>query len=71
MVRAHAAFPHTAKAHPAGGQVDDHVVDASAAKRALGHHILGQGPVAGKEIQCQGMGLLSQLIKGRVQVVIG
>lgn len=35
MVAAHAALAHTAEGHGAGGQVDDGVIDASAAKMAM------------------------------------
>ncbi len=41
VVGAHAALAETAEAHFAGGQMDDCIVDAAAAKTAVGGDIAG------------------------------
>ena len=53
VVGAHTAFPHAAKAHGAGGQVDDTVVDAATAKGTAGGDGLHKLLVLGKYIQRQ------------------
>lgn len=55
MVGAHAAFAETAEAHAAGGQVDNGIVDATAAKATFCSNFPRSGFAGSKNIQCQGM----------------
>ena len=50
VVAAHAAVTHTSKAHPAGSQMDNGVVDAAPAKGDLAEEPLLGGPILGKQI---------------------
>ena len=50
VIGAHAAFSKAPKAHFTGGQMDDHVIDAAAAKAAGRKNPLGSGFLGGKQI---------------------
>lgn len=56
VVSSHAAFAKAAKAHFAGGQVDDSVIDAAAAKAAAGSNLTDRRLIGGKQIEGQRMG---------------
>ena len=60
VVGAHAALTHTAKAHGAGGQMDDGVVDAAAAIAAAGCDGINAFAVFGEEIEGQRLGLIGE-----------
>ena len=71
VVGPHAALPEASEGHGVGGQVDDHVVDAPAAKAASGHHLPGQGTVLREEVEGQGVGTGFYLRQGLVQTAVG
>ena len=48
MIRTHSAFAKTSKAHFAGSQMNDSVIDAAAAKVASGSHFLSYRLIGGK-----------------------
>ena len=45
MIGTHAALPHAAKAHMAGGQVDHHIVYTPSAKAASGSYAADMLPI--------------------------
>ena len=62
VVAAHAALPHAAEAHLAGGRVDDHVVDTAAAVGQLRRDALYVPSVPREQVERQGLVLGLQLI---------
>ena len=51
MIASHAAFSDTAERHLAGGEVDDGIVDAAAAKMASGKDFLFGSRIFGEKIE--------------------
>ena len=71
VVGAHAAFPHAAKAHGAGGQMDDHIVDAAAAEPAPLRDERLMGLVRGEQVERQRLGPAVQQRHRILQPVVG
>ena len=71
VVGPHAALPHAAESHGAGGQVDDHVVDASAAELQAAHGLPDAGAVLGEQVQGQRLGPVRQALVDLLEAVIG
>ena len=71
MVRAHAAGAESTESHLAGGQMNDRVVDAAAAKTTAVHDLSGSRFVPGEQIQCQWMRHTAKPADGFLQRVEG
>ena len=55
MIGAHAAFAYAPKAHFAGGQMNNGIIDASAAKTAAGNNSARGLRIGGKDVKSQWM----------------
>ena len=71
VVSAHAALPHAAEAHFAGGQVDDHIVDAPAAELEAGHGLTDAVPVPREQVERQWLRPVRQEAVQILKPVIG
>lgn len=71
MIASHAAFSDTAERHLAGGEVDDGIVDAAAAKMAFGKDFLFGSRIFGEKIECKRVGMGFDLLDCIIQVRIG
>ena len=71
MIASHAAFSDTAERHLAGGEVDDGIVDAAAAKMASGKDFLFDSRIFGEKIECKRVGMGFDLPDCIIQVRIG
>lgn len=71
VVSAHPAFSEAAEAHFAGGQVDDGIIDAAAAKAAGGGYFFCIGLASGEDIKRQGMLPAVDRLDRLIEAVIG
>lgn len=55
VIGAHSAFPKAAEAHLAGGQVDNSIIDASAAEAAAGDGLACSLRLGGEDVKSQWM----------------
>ena len=71
MIASHSAFSDTAERHLAGGEVDDGIVDAAAAKMASGKDFLFGSRIFGEKIECKRVWMGFDLPDCIIQVRIG
>ena len=71
VIRAHAAFPHAAKAHAAGGEMDQGIIDASSSELYAFRYITDVLFAGGKQVKCQRGSHGVDLVSGFGQAVIG
>jgi len=71
VIPTHATLTHAAEGHDAGGEMNDGVVDAAAAKMASGKDFLFGSRIFGEKIECKRVWMGFDLPDCIIQVRIG